>query len=70
MSGEIIEYHVVFGGEYWQVAWKTKKMGYPAWDKRVALSAAKEMAKKHKPSKVVIYNREGIVEKEIPYETK
>ncbi len=70
MNGEITEYHVVFGGEHWQVTWKTKKMGYPAWDKRVALSAAKEMAKKHTPSKVVIHNREGVVEKEIPYEIK
>lgn len=70
MSDEITEYHVVFGGEHWQVTWKTKTMGYPAWDKRVALSAAKEMAKKHPPSKVVVHHRAGAVENEIEYKTK
>jgi hypothetical protein len=69
---KVTEYHVEFGDEegHWKVTWKSKKMGYPAWDKRVALSAAKEMAKKHKPSKVVIHDRKGVVEKEIPYEQK
>lgn len=46
---ETTEYHVLFENN-WQVKWKTKKMGYPAWNKRVAISAAKEMAKKHKSS--------------------
>ncbi len=71
MSDETIgiEYHVV-SDKHWQVTWKAKKMGYPAWGKRVALSAAKEMAKKHKPSKVIIHNRNGAVEKEILYHNK
>jgi hypothetical protein len=45
-------------------------MGYKAWDKRVALSAAKEMAKNNRPSKVVIHDRKGPVQKELVYEAK
>jgi hypothetical protein len=67
MSDEVTEYHVVFD-IHWRVKWKTKTLGYPASDKRVALSAAKEMAKKTRPSKVIIHSRKGIVEKELSYD--
>jgi hypothetical protein len=45
-------------------------MGYKAWDKRVALSAAKEMAKNNRPSKVVIHDRKGPIQKVLEYEAK
>jgi hypothetical protein len=67
------EYHVVRvdkPDERWEVQWGKRRMGYQAWDKRVATSAAKEMAKQDRPSKVVIHSRAGEVEKEIPYEEK
>jgi hypothetical protein len=67
------EYHVVRVTkpyERWEVRWRGRRMGYQAWDKRVATSAAKEMAKQDRPSKVVIHSRRGEVEKEIPYEEK
>ena len=67
------EYHVVRVDEpyeRWEVRWGKKRMGYQAWDKRVATSAAKEMAKADRPSKVVIHSRTGAVEKEISYEEK
>lgn len=67
------EYHVVRVDEpyeRWEVRWGKRRMGYEAWDKRVATSAAKEMAKGDRPSKVVIHSRAGEVEKEIPYEVK
>lgn len=47
-----------------------QSMSYPGWDKHVAISGAKEMAKQARPSKVVIHDRKGAVQKEIPYEAK
>jgi hypothetical protein len=73
MAKEPTEYHVVRVAEpyeRWEVQWGKRRMGYQAWDKRVATSAAKEMAKQDRPSKVVIHARTGEVEKEIPYEEK
>jgi hypothetical protein len=70
---EPTEYHVVRVEkpyERWEVQWGKRRMGYQAWNKRVAISAAKEMAKQDRPSKVVIHARTGQVEKEIPYEEK
>ncbi|MBC7933188.1 MAG: DUF2188 domain-containing protein [Rubrivivax sp.] len=67
------EYHVVRVSkpyERWEVQWGKRRMGYQAWDKRVATSAAKEMAKGDRPSKVVIHGRSGEVENEIPYDVK
>lgn len=67
----IMEFHVVFAtapASRWEVHYGTKRLGYQAWDKRVALSAAKDLAKQHRPSKVVIHNRQGIAESELIYE--
>jgi hypothetical protein len=66
------EYHVTFSEkkDRWQVEWGNRNMSYPGWDKHVAISGAKEMAKQTKPSKVVIHDRKGNVQKEIPYEPK
>ena len=67
------EYHVVFAEQpdgRWEVHYKDQKMGYQAWDKRVATSAAKSLVKNDRPSKVVIHGRSGAVESEIPYEAK
>lgn len=55
---------------HWRVEWGRKKMGYPAWSKRVAVSAAKEMARDNRPSTVVIHDKKGKVLQEIPYEAK
>ena len=67
------EYHVVYTtepDERWEVHYGDQKMGYQAWDKRVAISAAKEMATVNRPSKVVVHDREGAVQSEIPYDPK
>jgi Uncharacterized protein conserved in bacteria (DUF2188) len=64
-----IEYHVVYSPEkqHWQVEYQGKSLGYPAWDKRVAISAGKELATKNRPSKVIVHDRKGPVQSEIPY---
>ncbi|MCA1634491.1 MAG: hypothetical protein LC802_12560 [Acidobacteria bacterium] len=71
-SGEVTEYHVVYvdtPAPRWEVRWGKRRMGYQAWDKRVALSAATEMAKADRPSKVVIHGRKtGEAEKEIDFD--
>jgi len=69
---EATEYHVVYSQDkqQWQVEYEGQSLGYPAWDKRVATSAAKEMATKKRPSKVVIHDRKGPVQSEIPYHPK
>lgn len=70
--GGVTEYHVVYVEKpypRWEVRWGARRMGYRSWDKRVATSAANEMAKKNRPSKVVIHGRQtGAAEKEIAYE--
>lgn len=71
-SDEVTEYHVVYVDtpeQRWEVRWGKRRMGYQAWDKRVALSAATEMAKSDRPSKIVIHGRKtGTVEKEIDFD--
>jgi hypothetical protein len=66
------EYHVVYvetPQPRWEVQYGKKRMGYQAWDKRVALSAAKELAKANRPSKVIIHDRKsGAAQSEITYE--
>ena len=55
-----VEYHVVYVEHpepRWEVRWGKRRMGYQAWSKRVALSAAKEMAKQNRPSKVIVHDR-------------
>lgn len=58
--GAVTEYHVVYAEQpepRWEVRWGRRRMGYQAWDKRVATSAAREMAKSNRPSKVVVHDR-------------
>lgn len=75
-SGEekVTEYHVVYVEDpqpRWEVRWEKRRMGYEAWDKRVATSAAKEMAKDNRPSVVLVHDRKsGAVQSEIPYGAK
>lgn len=66
------EYHVMYSESKgrWQVEWGKESMSYPGWDKHVAISGAKEMAKQTKPSKVVVHDRNGAVQKEITYDIK
>ena len=68
----MIEYHVTFSAEQdrWQVQWGGESMCYPGWDKRVATIAAKQLARQNRPSKVIVHDRGGIVQKEIPFEPK
>lgn len=65
------EYHVVYVEDpepRWEVRWEKRRMGYQAWDKRVATSAAQEMAKKNRPSKVIIHDRKtGKPESEVSF---
>lgn len=54
------EYHVIHVEKpepRWEVRWGKRRIGYKAWDKRVAVSAATEMAKSNRPSKVIIHDR-------------
>jgi hypothetical protein len=66
------EYHVVYVEDpqpRWEVQYGKKRMGYQAWDKRVATSAAKELAKANRPSKVIIHERgTGKAETELSFE--
>ncbi|MBD0372787.1 MAG: DUF2188 domain-containing protein [Pyrinomonadaceae bacterium] len=66
------EYHVLYVEDpepRWEVQFRKRRMGYPAWNKRVALSTAKEMAKENRPSKVITHDRKsGNVESEIVFE--
>lgn len=66
------EYHVVYVEDpepRWEVQFGKRRMGYQAWDKRVATSAAQEMAKKNRPSKVIIHDRKtGKPESEMNFE--
>lgn len=66
------EYHVVYVTDpepRWEVQWGKRWMGYQAWDKRIATGAAKEMAKKNRPSKVIIHDRKtGKPESEMSFE--
>ena len=73
-AGSPTEYHVTYTDKpypRWEVRWGKQRMGYEAWDKRVATSAAKEMARKNRPSKVLIHDRKtGAVQSEIEYPAK
>lgn len=54
------EYHVVHverPDPRWEVRWGKRRLGYKAWDQRVAVSAATEMAKSNRPSKIIIHDR-------------
>lgn len=69
---EQTEYHVVYVENpepRWEVQYGKKRMGYQAWDKRVATSAATELAKANRPSKVIIHSRTtGKAETELAFE--
>jgi hypothetical protein len=66
------EYHVVYVEDpepRWEVQYGKRRIGYQAWDKRVATSAAQEMAKANRPSKVIIHSRTtGKAETELAFE--
>ncbi len=71
-SDDVTEYHVTYVEDpepRWEVRYGKKRMGYQAWDKRVATSAAQEMAKKSRPSKVIIHDRKtGEPESEMSFD--
>lgn len=67
-----MEYKVVYAMEssQWEVHWEDQKIGYKPWDQRVALSYAKDVAKKNRPSTILVYDREGKAKKQIDYPEK
>ena len=69
---DVTEYHVIYveaPEPRWEVQYGKKRMGYQAWDKRVATSAAQELAKANRPSKVIIHSRtSGKAETELAFE--
>lgn len=70
-SQKPIEYHVVYVLKpypRWEVQYGKRRMGYQAWDKRVAISAATKLAKAKPPSKVIIHHRSGPVQKELTFD--
>ncbi len=68
------EYHVLYvetPSPRWEVQYGKKRMGYQAWDKHVALSAATELAKADRPSKIIIHDRKtGAAHSEIVFEAE
>jgi hypothetical protein len=64
----VTEYHVVHVTDpetRWEVQYEKERFGYPAWDKRIAISAAKQLAEQNPPGKVIVHGRGGEVEREI-----
>jgi hypothetical protein len=53
--------------EQWEVHYDDKRVGYPAWDQRVAISYAKDMAKKNRPSTILVHDKSGAPKKQIDY---
>lgn len=56
--------------DQWEVHFDDKRVGYKAWDQRVALSYAKAEAKKNKPSTIIVHDRSGKPAKQIEYPVK
>lgn len=68
-----MEFKVVYAAEpdnQWEVHYGGQRVGYKAWDQRVALSYAKDVAKKNRPSTILIHDREGNLKKQIDYPEK
>ncbi len=53
--------------EQWEVHFDAERVGYKAWNRQVALSYAKAMAKKSRPSTILIHDKDGTAEKQIEY---
>lgn len=73
-SESVTEYHVVFvtapevPGPRWEVKWDGGFMNHELWDKGFAVSTAKWLAKKNRPSKVIVHDRKtGRAESEISF---
>jgi len=57
---KVTEYHVIYVDKpypRWEVRYEQKRLGYQAWNKRIATSAATELAKANRPSKIIIHDR-------------
>ena len=68
-----MEFNVVYApapDDRWEVQYSGQRVGYKAWDQRVALSYAKDMAKKNRPSTIVVHDRDGNAKKQITYPEK
>ena len=64
------EFKVLYSSEpkeQWEVHYDDKRVGYPAWDQHVAVSFAKDMAKKNRPSTILVHNKDGSPNKQIDY---
>lgn len=66
------EFKVIYTPErdQWEVHYGDQKVGYKAWDQRVALSYAKAMAKKDKPSTILVHDQKGKAKRRITYPEK
>jgi hypothetical protein len=64
------EYKVLYDDKWEVHSDDGQKVGYEAWDQRVALSYAKDTAKKNRPSKIVVHDKTGQATKEIEYPPK
>ncbi len=53
--------------DQWEVHFDNERVGYKAWDQRVALSYAKAAAKKKRPSTILIHDKAGNAKKQIEY---
>lgn len=51
----------------WEVQYGGQRVGYKAWDQRVALSYAKDVAKKNRPSTILVHDKKGTPKKRIDY---
>ena len=62
-SESVTEYHVVFvtapevPGPRWEVKWDGGFMNHELWDKGFAVGTAKWLAKKNRPSMVIVHGR-------------
>ena len=66
----VTEFKVLYApapDDQWEVHYLGKKVGYKAWDQRVAVSFAKDVAKKNRPSTIVVNDRDGKQKKQIDY---
>jgi hypothetical protein len=65
-----VEFKVLYSpapDDQWEVHYLDKRVGYKAWDQRVAISFAKDMAKKNRPSTILVQDRDGSQKKRIDY---
>jgi hypothetical protein len=51
----------------WDVRYQGKRMGYRAWNQRIAINAAKELARNNRPASVIIQDKQGKLRQKLTY---